>query len=42
MKVSKARAGYIKAKRPKAAPKAFDDTLGEALKKQGKRIGVKY
>ena len=41
-KVSKKRDGYIKSKKPKGAPTAFDDTLGKALKKQGKKIGVKY
>ncbi len=40
--VAKKRSKYIRAKKPKGAPTAFDDTLGKALKKQGKRIGVKY
>lgn len=36
------RSAYIKAKRPAAGGMAFDDTIGAALKKQGKKIGVAY
>ena len=42
MKVSKKRSSYIKSKKKKNAPKAFDDELGKALEVQGGRIGVKY
>ena len=41
-KLSRSRDSYIKARRPKGAPKSFDDTLGDALEAQGSRAGIKY
>jgi hypothetical protein len=39
--VSKDREAYMRSK-SKARPKAFDDTVGDALKAQGKKVNVAY
>jgi len=41
-KLSRKRAAYVKAKKPASRAKSFDDTIGEALKAQGAKIGVAY
>lgn len=41
-RVNRARRAYLKKKRPRSGPKAFDDTVREALKAQGKRAGLAY